>query len=213
MGGPPTSTPAPLNEMVADAGRWGTRSKAGGSLRPKLHLRRVLESCSVSMAQCPLHSEGLLKCCIAAKATKVGICPTGALGEFLSSPLAKKSLLFFIWWLSRMPPRCRGRCGQSSRNVGGVRWTRRCRVRMRSQGDVKLVSDQAKARETSGIAADGGVVWSWHPLLVSGRAEVTRPNRVQMNLPIRADSSEIPWLADPSRNGAPSGTRSRTFMS
>ena len=100
MGGPPTSTPAPLNEMVADAGRWGTRSKAGGSLRPKLHLRRVLESCSVSIAQCPLHSEGLLKCCIAAKATKVGICPTGALGEFLSSPLVKKSLLFFIWWLS-----------------------------------------------------------------------------------------------------------------
>jgi len=86
MGGRPTSTPAPFNEMVADAGRWGTRSKAGGSLRPKLHLRRVLESCSVSIAQCPLHSEGLLKCCIAATATKVGICPTGALGEFLSSP-------------------------------------------------------------------------------------------------------------------------------
>jgi hypothetical protein len=190
MGGRPTSTPAPFNEMVADAGRWGTRSKAGGSLRPKLHLRRVLESCSVSIAQCPLHSEGLLKCCIAATATKVGICPTGALGEFLSSPPII-----------------------TKRGRGGVRWTRRCRVRMRSQGDVKLVSDQAKARETSGIAADGGVVWSWHPLLVSGRAEVTRPNRVQMNLPIRADSSEIPWLADPSRNGAPSGTRSRTFMS
>jgi hypothetical protein len=31
-----------------------------------------------------------LKCCIAAKGNQVGICPTGAFGEFLSSPLPKK---------------------------------------------------------------------------------------------------------------------------
>src|SRR6266700_1392570 len=30
-----------------------------------------------------------------------------------------------------------------------------------------------EARETSGIVADGEVVWSWHPLLMSSRAEVT----------------------------------------
>jgi len=44
----------------------------------------------------PTSLRGLLKCCIAAKATKVGICPTGALGEFLSSPLAEDILLLFF---------------------------------------------------------------------------------------------------------------------
>jgi len=51
-----------------------------------------------------------------------------------------------------------------------MRWTRRCRVRMRSQGGASRERSR-EARETSGIVADGEVVWSWHPLLMSSRAE------------------------------------------
>ena len=51
-----------------------------------------------------------------------------------------------------------------------MRWTRRCRVRMRSQGDASRERSR-EARETNGIDADGEVVWSWHPLLVSSLAE------------------------------------------
>jgi len=36
----------------------------------------------------------------------------------------------------------------------------------------RSVSD-LRARETSGVVADGEVVWSWHPLLVSSLAEVS----------------------------------------
>jgi hypothetical protein len=42
---------------------------------------------------------------------------------------------------------------RSSRTWGGLRWTRRCRVRMRSQGG-QPVSDRESARQTSGIDAD-----------------------------------------------------------
>jgi hypothetical protein len=73
-----------------------------------------------------------------------------------------------VGWTRKVSARMRldeeGRYGRSSRNVGWMRWTRRCRVRMRSQGEVTLVSDQ-EARETSGIVAYGEVVWFWHPLL------------------------------------------------
>jgi len=47
-----------------------------------------------------------------------------------------------------------------------MRWTRRCRVRMRSQGGATRERSR-EARETSGSVADGQSVWSWHPLLVS----------------------------------------------
>jgi len=51
-----------------------------------------------------------------------------------------------------------------------MRWTRQCRVRFSgSRGDF-IVSD-SEAHETSGNVAYGEVVWSWHPLLVSSRAE------------------------------------------
>jgi len=53
---------------------------------------------------------------------------------------------------------------------GGMRWTRRCRVRMRSQGEATRERTRA-ARETSGSVADGEVVWSWHPLLMPSLAE------------------------------------------
>jgi hypothetical protein len=48
----------------------------------------------------------------------------------------------------------------------GMRWTRPCRVRMRSQGGDSRERSR-EARETSGSVADGQSVWSWHPLLVS----------------------------------------------
>src|SRR6266702_2783294 len=51
-----------------------------------------------------------------------------------------------------------------------MRWTRRCRVRMRSQGE-EIRERSREARETSGVVAYGEVVWSWHPLLMSSRAE------------------------------------------
>ena len=53
---------------------------------------------------------------------------------------------------------------------GGMRWTRRCRVRMRSQGGESRERSR-EARKTSGSVADGQSVWSWHPLLVSSFAE------------------------------------------
>jgi len=53
---------------------------------------------------------------------------------------------------------------------GGMRWTRRCRVRMGSQGGESRERSRA-ARETSGSVADGQSVWFWHPLLVSSFAE------------------------------------------
>src|SRR6266700_5777315 len=61
---------------------------------------------------------------------------------------------------------------------GGMRWTRRCRVRMRSQGE-ETRERSREARETSGSVADGQSVWSWHPLLVSSFAEVHSSDRVQ----------------------------------
>src|SRR6266700_6205149 len=51
-----------------------------------------------------------------------------------------------------------------------MRWTRQCRVRMRSQGE-EIRERPSKARETSGSVADGEVVWSWHPLLMLSRVE------------------------------------------
>jgi hypothetical protein len=51
-----------------------------------------------------------------------------------------------------------------------MRWTRRCRVRMRSQGGESRERSK-EARETSGSVADGEVVWSWHPLLMLNLAE------------------------------------------
>jgi hypothetical protein len=69
--------------------------------------------------------------------------------------------------VSSIPPRAEGRYGRSSRNVGrGMRWTRRCRVRLRSQGPGHTREQSREAHETSGIVAYGEVVWSWHPLLV-----------------------------------------------
>jgi hypothetical protein len=69
--------------------------------------------------------------------------------------------------VSSIPPRAEGRYGRSSRNVGrGMRWTRRCRVRLRSQGRGHTREQSREAHETSGIVAYGEVVWSWHPLLV-----------------------------------------------
>ena len=53
---------------------------------------------------------------------------------------------------------------------GGMRWTRRCRVRMRSRGEATRERSRA-ARETSGSVADGEVVWSRHPLLMLSLAE------------------------------------------
>jgi hypothetical protein len=47
-----------------------------------------------------------------------------------------------------------------------MRWTRRCRVRMRSQGEA-IRERSTKACGTSGVVADGEIGWSWHPLLVS----------------------------------------------
>ena len=39
-------------------------------------------------------------------------------------------------------------------------------------GRVDEIRERSGARETSGMIADGEVVWSWHPLLVSSLAEV-----------------------------------------
>jgi hypothetical protein len=39
-------------------------------------------------------------------------------------------------------------------------------------GRIDEIREWSGARETSGMIADGEVVWSWHPLLVSSLAEV-----------------------------------------
>ena len=39
-------------------------------------------------------------------------------------------------------------------------------------GRIDEIRERSGARETSGKIADGEVVWSWHPLLVSSLAEV-----------------------------------------
>ena len=39
-------------------------------------------------------------------------------------------------------------------------------------GRIDEIRERSGARETSGMVADGEVVWSWHPLLVSSLAEV-----------------------------------------
>ena len=66
-----------------------------------------------------------------------------------------------------------GRYGRSSRNVGrdAVDATMSCAHEVAGRGQTRERSREA--RETSGIVADGEVVWSWHPLLMSSRAEVT----------------------------------------
>ena len=40
-------------------------------------------------------------------------------------------------------------------------------------GRVNEIRERSGARKTSGNVADGEVVWSWHPLLVSSLAEVS----------------------------------------
>ena len=109
-------------------------------------------------------------------------------------PSGKNILFLFfrsMWWISRHPAPMQGRYGQSSRNVGGVRWTRRCRVCRRSQGDVKLVSDQAKARETSGIAADGGVVWSWRPAIFGAWGKLKKPRQIKGFYELAARAAQL----------------------
>ena len=65
-----------------------------------------------------------------------------------------------------------------------MRWTRQRRARTGSQGGSSLVSDR-RARKTNGAEADGEVVWSWHPLLVSSRRRSWRPNRAREDHSIR----------------------------
>jgi hypothetical protein len=67
----------------------------------------------------------------------------------------------------------KGRYGRSSRNVGrdAVDATMSCAHEVAGRGQTRERSREA--RETSGIDAYGEVVWSWHPLLMSSRAEVT----------------------------------------
>jgi hypothetical protein len=61
----------------------------------------------------------------------------------------------------------RGVTRESSRNVGrdAVDATMSCAHEVAGRGQTRERSKEA--RETSGIDADGEVVWSWHPLLVS----------------------------------------------
>jgi hypothetical protein len=40
-----------------------------------------------------------------------------------------------------------------------------------------LIASEVHGARTNGAAADGEIVWSWHPLLVSSVAEADRPNR------------------------------------
>jgi hypothetical protein len=52
----------------------------------------------------------------------------------------------------------------------GMRWTRRCRARLRALGEA-IRERSREACETNGIEAYGEVVWSWHPLLMLSLAE------------------------------------------
>ena len=59
-----------------------------------------------------------------------------------------------------------------------MRWTRRCRVRMRSQGGATR-ERSIKACKTSGIVAYVEVVWSRHPLLMpSARGGTLSPTGI-----------------------------------
>ena len=40
-------------------------------------------------------------------------------------------------------------------------------------GRVDEIRERSSSAQTSGVVADGEVVWSWHPLLVSSLAEVS----------------------------------------
>jgi hypothetical protein len=102
------------------------------------------------------------------------ICPTGALHEILSIPLAKIFHFRFseiCVFLFASRPDAEGRYGQSSRNVGrgAVDATMSCAHEVAGRGQTRERS--SKARKTSGMVADGEGVWSWHPLLVSSLAE------------------------------------------
>jgi hypothetical protein len=80
-----------------------------------------------------------------------------------------------------------------------MRWTRQCRARTGSQGgSTRSVSDR-EARKTSGVVADGEVVWSWHPLLVSSLAEVlaARPGARNLINP-RGDGDKKELVAEES---------------
>jgi hypothetical protein len=100
----------------------------------------------------------------------------------------KISLLFFriVWHISRHPTLRRGAARDRHERWGGMRWTRRCRVRMRSQGGATRERSR-EARKTSGIVADGEVVWSWHPLLMlSLRGGIISPTGI-------CDAIESAW--------------------
>ena len=82
---------------------------------------------------------------------------------------------------------------------GGMRWTRRCRVRMRSQGGESRERSR-EARKTSGSVADGEVVWSWHPLLVlSARGGTLSPTGMRDAFNPRGDGGK--------RNSSPGRSR------
>src|SRR6266566_1404817 len=119
-------------------------------------------------------------------------CPTGksrSPAEFLSSPRAKNTSLAPS---GKSPARFRasrldaeGRYGQSSRNVGrdAVDATMSCAHEIAGRGQTRERSREA--RETSGVVADGEVVWSWHPLLMLNLAEVHSAQPGSMRHPIR----------------------------
>jgi hypothetical protein len=74
-------------------------------------------------------------------------------------------------YLSHPASMQRGVTRESSRNEGrdAVDATMSCAHEVAGRGQTRERSKEA--RETSGVVADGEVVWSWHPLLVSSRAE------------------------------------------
>jgi hypothetical protein len=90
---------------------------------------------------------------------------------FVQSPRENITPFFRnLWHVFRLPPHYKGRIAIVRDMERGMRWTRRCRVRMRSQGGSTRERSR-EARKTSGSVADGQSVWSWHPLLVSSFAE------------------------------------------
>src|SRR5467141_1708543 len=112
---------------------------------------------------------------------RVVICPSGS---FVSSPLCKNISVFrhpksLLELLASRPTEGRiaivTDAGWDALDAAAfcARWDRRAN---------RKICERSTARGRETIAAYGKTVWSWHPLLVSSRRRLYRPDRVRQNL-------------------------------
>jgi hypothetical protein len=129
--------------------------------------------------------------CALGAASEPGACPAGfgphdfvePIQSDLGRPVPRSKIFWFPadpnhFYIRRRPASLEGRIAIVTNARRDAVDAAASGVQMGSQGGLLPVSDDP-ARGRTAIVADGEVVWSWHPLLVSSRRSFGRPDRAQ----------------------------------